>query len=96
MKDLKKIDLQETEEQLDDQEVERIGGKNPSKLGESNTCPHRREDHKEENKIVLSKHCQGSSFNKIVSLYDIFLTGSNQWFQIDSHKTARYIPFSLP
>jgi hypothetical protein len=45
---------------LDDQEVERIGSKNPSKLRKSNTDPHRREDDEEENKIILSKHCQGS------------------------------------
>jgi hypothetical protein len=68
---LKKIDLQKTEEQLKHHEVERIGSKNPSKFRKSNTDPHRREDDEEENKIILSKHSQGSLLNKIVETHFI-------------------------
>jgi hypothetical protein len=56
MKDLKKIDAQETEEQLKHHEVEGIGGKGPSKFWQLDADPHCREDHEEENKIILSKH----------------------------------------
>ena len=91
---MKKIDLQKTEEQLKHHEVERIGSKDPPKLRKSDTDPHRRKDEEKEDEIILSKHYRGSLLNKIVNLYDIFLTGSNQYFQIASIRTARYVLFT--
>jgi len=55
LKDLKEIDLQETEEQKKHHEIERIGYKDPSKFRKSDTNPHRREDHQKENKITFPK-----------------------------------------
>jgi hypothetical protein len=56
LEDLKKIDPQETEEQLKHQKVERIGGKDLSKLWKSDTHPHRSKDHQKEDEITFSKH----------------------------------------
>jgi hypothetical protein len=75
LKDLKKIDAQETEEQLDHHEVERIGSKGPSEFWQSNTDSHRREDDEEENKIIFSKQLTFLRY-KVGTRHDRSMTSS--------------------
>ena len=71
MKDLKKIDAQETEEQLKHHEVERVGSKAPSKFWQFDADRHCREDYEEENKIILSKHAGFLSYQSVHNCMDI-------------------------
>ena len=65
MKDLKKIDPQETEEQQKHQKVEKIGSKDPSKFWQTGSDPHRGEDCQKENEIIFSKQSRVPSLAKL-------------------------------
>jgi len=56
LKDLKKIDAQETEEQLEHHEVKRVGSKGPSKFWQSDPDSHRSKDDQQKKEIIFSKH----------------------------------------
>jgi len=57
LKGLKKVDPQESEEQQEHHEVERVGRKDPSEFRKADTDPHRSKNDEKKKKIVFSKQC---------------------------------------
>ena len=55
MKGLKKVDPQETEEQQEHHEVERVGRKDPSEFRKADAHPHRSKNDEKKKNIIFSK-----------------------------------------